>query len=50
MTKAQKMFEAIMRVKGHTDFTMTNGRYNHAGLALRGGYVQRGGEVGEVSG
>ena len=48
MTKAQKMFEAIMRTKGHTDFAMTNGRYNHAGLALRWNYFQMGWEMKEV--
>jgi hypothetical protein len=49
MSKAQKMFEAIMRTKGHTDFSKENGRYNNPSLQTRWNYFQMGWEMCEVS-
>ena len=49
MSKAQKVFEAIMRTKGHQDFEQTKGRYNNPGLQTRWGYFQLGWEMREVS-
>jgi hypothetical protein len=50
MSKAQKMFEAIMRVKGHTDFSMNKtGKYNVPALQMRWSYFQMGWEMCEVS-
>ena len=49
MSKAQQVFEAIMRTKGHTDFTMSaTGRYNVAQLQTRWTYFQLGWEMHEV--
>ena len=42
MTKAEKVFEAIMRAKGYTDFTTTNRRYNSPALQTRWNYFQLG--------
>lgn len=49
MTQAQKMFEAIMRTKGHTDFTMVNGKYTNTNLVVRWNYFQLGWEMREVT-
>jgi hypothetical protein len=50
MSKAQKMFEAIMRTKGHTDFSMNKtGKYNVPALQVRWGYFQLGWEMREVT-
>lgn len=50
MTKAQRVFEAIMRVKGHTDFTMSStGKYAVNGLQVRWAYFQMGWEMKEVT-
>jgi hypothetical protein len=50
MTKTQQMFEAIMRVKGHTDFTMSEtGKYVIPSLQTRWNYFQLGWEMREVT-
>lgn len=49
MTQAQKMFEAIMRTKGHADFTMHKGKYINPGLAVRWNYFLLGWEMAQVS-
>jgi hypothetical protein len=49
MTKAQKVFEAIMRTKGHTDFTQHNGRYTAANIQTRWNYFQMGWEMSQVT-
>jgi hypothetical protein len=45
MTKAQRVFEAIMRTKGHTDFSQHKGRYINPGLQTRWNYFQMGWEM-----
>lgn len=46
MTNAQRVFEAIMRTKGHSDFTKsTTGKYVVVGLQMRWGYFQLGWEM-----
>jgi hypothetical protein len=45
MTKAQRVFEAIMRTKGHTDFSQHKGRYTNANLQTRWNYFQMGWEM-----
>jgi len=43
---AQRVFEATMRVKGHTDFTMTRtGKYKIPALQMRWSYFQLGWEM-----
>jgi hypothetical protein len=50
MTKVQKVFEAIMRTKGHTDFSMNDtGKYNNPGLQTRWNYFQMGWEMAQVT-
>ena len=50
MTHCQKIFEAMMRVKGHTDFTMsTTGKYINTNLQVRWAYFQLGWEMREVT-
>jgi hypothetical protein len=49
MTKAQKVFEAIMRTKGHTDFAQVKGRYTNASLQTRWIYFQMGWEMAQVT-
>lgn len=49
MTHSQRVFEAIMRVKNHTDFTMNNGKYKNNGLQTRWIYFQMGWEMREVT-
>ena len=50
MTHAQRVFEAIMRVKGHTDFTMSaKGKYTVPALQTRWAYFQMGWEMKEVT-
>jgi len=50
MTHAQRMFEAIMRTKGHTDFTMSaTGKYTVGQLQTRWSYFQLGWEMREVT-
>jgi hypothetical protein len=47
--KAKDMFEAIMKSKGHTDFSMTKNRYTNASMQTRWVYFQLGWEMREVS-
>jgi hypothetical protein len=49
MSKAQKMFEAIMRVKGHNDFSMNGNKYANPGLQVRWNYFRMGWEMKEVT-
>jgi hypothetical protein len=49
MTQAQKVFEAIMRTKGHMDFAQEKSRYNNSSLQTRWGYFQLGWEMAKVS-
>lgn len=50
MTQAQRVFEAIMRTKGHADFSMTEtGKYINNALQVRWSYFQLGWEMREVS-
>lgn len=50
MTQAQKVFEAIMRVKGNTDFeTTATGKYKNQSVQTRWSYFQMGWEMREVS-
>lgn len=49
MTHCQKVFEAIMRTKGHEDFEMNaKGRYLVPALQTRWSYFQLGWEMKEV--
>jgi hypothetical protein len=48
MNKARAVFEAIMRSKGHTDFTQVKGRYANLGLQNRWNYFQTGWEMAKV--
>jgi hypothetical protein len=45
MTKAQQVFEAMMRAKGYTDFTATKGRYSVPALQTRWNYFLMGWEM-----
>ena len=45
MSKAQTVFEALMRTKGYDDFTLTRGRYKNPGLQTRWNYFQMGWEM-----
>jgi hypothetical protein len=50
MNQAQKVFEAIQRSKGHTDFAMgSNGKYNSPALQVRWNYFQLGWEMAKVN-
>jgi hypothetical protein len=49
MSKAQTVFEAIMRTKGHTDFTQEKGRYASLNLQTRWNYFQMGWEMRGVT-
>lgn len=50
MTHCQKIFEAMMRVKGHTDFGMSaTGKYTNTNLQVRWAYFQMGWEMREVT-
>lgn len=49
MSKAQKMFEAIMRTKGHTDFQMIRGKYTNGSLQTRWIYFRMGWEMQEAT-
>jgi len=49
MTQVQQVFEAIMRTKGHTDFTKAKGRYKNSNLHVRWSYFQLGWEMREVT-
>ena len=45
MTQAQKVFEAMMRAKGYTDFSATKGRYTSGGIQTRWNYFLLGWEM-----
>ena len=45
MSQAQQTFEAVMRVDGHTDFTMARGKYTNASLQVRWRWFQTGWEL-----
>jgi hypothetical protein len=45
MSQAQRTFEAIMRTKGHEDFTQEKGRYSNINLQTRWNYFQMGWEM-----
>lgn len=49
MTQTQKVFEAIMRAKGHTDFTITKNKYSNPSMQVRWSYFQLGWEMREVT-
>ncbi len=49
MSKAQEIFEALMRTKGHADFTLSRGRYKNPGLQNRWAYFQMGWEMRGVA-
>jgi hypothetical protein len=49
MTHAQKVFESIMRTKGHDDFIMRNNKYVKPGLQTRWNYFQLGWSMKEVT-
>lgn len=50
MTQAQKVFEAIQRSKGHTDFSIgASGKYNSPQLQVRWNYFQLGWEMAMVN-
>jgi hypothetical protein len=49
MTQPQRIFEAIMRTKGHTDFSQVKGRYLNASMQTRWNYFQIGWEMREVT-
>ncbi len=50
MTKSQRLFEAIMRVKGHSDFTMSaTGKYLNPSLQQRWAYFAMGWEMKEAT-
>jgi hypothetical protein len=49
MTQAQKVFEAIQRSKGHTDFAQDKGRYTNINLQVRWNYFQMGWEMAKVT-
>lgn len=45
MSKAQTVFEALMRSKGHTDFDFNKGKYSVPSLQVRWSYFQMGWEM-----
>lgn len=49
MKKSQLVFESIMRIKGHLDFTMERNKYVNPGLQNRWLYFQMGWEMCEVT-
>ncbi len=49
MPKAQQVFEALMRAKGHTEFSMDKGRYKNNSLRVRWSYFHMGWSMREVS-
>lgn len=50
MTHAQRIFEATMRAKGHTDFAKNaKGKYTNNALQIRWNYFQLGWEMREVT-
>jgi hypothetical protein len=50
MSKAQAIFEALMRSKGHTNFDMNkHGKYTIPSLQMRWSYFQLGWEMKAVT-
>jgi hypothetical protein len=49
MSRAQTVFEALMRTKGYEDFTLIRGKYVNPGLQVRWNYFQLGWEMAKVS-
>lgn len=50
MSKAQQVFEALMRTKGHTDFYQSkSGKYTVPALQVRWTYFQMGWEMRGVT-
>jgi hypothetical protein len=49
MNQCQKMFEALMRTKGHTDFAQKNSRYINLNLQTRWNYFRTGWEMKEAT-
>ena len=49
MSKAQTVFEALMRSKGHTDFYFHKGKYSVPSLQVRWSYFQMGWELRGVT-
>jgi len=49
MTQAQKVFESIMRTKGHDNFDKHNNKYVNPGLQVRWNYFQLGWSMKEVT-
>ena len=49
MSKAQQVFEALMRTKGYDDFTLVRGKYVNPGLQVRWNYFLMGWEMRGVS-
>jgi hypothetical protein len=45
MTQAQKIFEAMMRAKGHTDLATEKGRYLNSSIQTRWNYFLLGWEM-----
>jgi hypothetical protein len=50
MTKTQKIFEAVMRSKGHTDLSKTaTGKYTVPSVQVRWAYFNMGWQMCEVA-
>jgi hypothetical protein len=49
MSKAQQVFEALMRGKGYTDFDTRKGRYTVSAMQMRWTYFQMGWELRGVT-
>jgi hypothetical protein len=49
MANAQTVFEALMRVKGYTNFDMRKGRYSAPNIQVRWSYFQMGWEMRGVA-
>lgn len=45
MSQAQRTFEAIMRTRGHADFSQVKNRYINPSLQTRWNYFQMGWEM-----
>jgi hypothetical protein len=45
MTQAQKIFEAMMRAKGYTDFSQVKGKYTNPSVVMRWNYFLLGWEM-----
>jgi hypothetical protein len=45
MTKAQQVFEAMMRAKGYTDFSQVKGKYINPSVVMRWNYFLLGWEM-----